>query len=79
MDERNVKSVYGATGTHGGKLMRLNFEESIITTIIILINILVFGIPTGNHPIKTIGGFTALWIICYYMICMDWIKDVEPQ
>jgi len=59
--------------------MKLKFEESIITTIIILINILVFGIPDGNHPIKSIIGFTALWIICYYMMCIDWIKDVGLQ
>ena len=58
--------------------MILNFEESVITTIIILTNILVFGIPGGNHPIKLIVGFTALWIVCYYMLSSNWIKDIEP-
>ena len=51
--------------------MRLKFEESIMTTIIILTSILLFGIPDGNHPIKTACGFTALWLVCYYIMTFD--------
>jgi len=58
--------------------MKLKFEESIITTIIILINILVFGIPAGNHPIKSIMGFTALWIICYCIMSYDG-RVISPE
>ena len=58
--------------------MRLKFEESVITTIIILTNILVFGIPSGNHPIKSICGFTALWIICYLIITFE-IKEGDTN
>ena len=51
--------------------MKLKFEESIITTIIILLNILVFGIPEGNHPIKSILGFMGLWIVCYLSLLFN--------
>ena len=50
--------------------MKLKFEESIMTTIIILINVLVFGVPNSN-PVKSFIGLLVLWVIGYVILSYD--------
>ena len=54
--------------------MKLKFEESIMTTIIILINVLVFGVPNSN-PVKSFIGLLVLWVIGYVILSYDITTD----
>ena len=58
--------------------MKLKFEESIISTILILINVLVFGIPNPN-PVKSILGLWVLWVMSYVILTYNITTDTNTR
>lgn len=54
--------------------MKLKFEETIMTTIILLISVLLFGIPQV-HPIKSFIGLLVLWVMGYVILSYDITTD----
>lgn len=50
--------------------MKLKFEETIMTTIILLISVLLFGVPISN-PVKSILGLWVLWVMGYVILSYD--------
>lgn len=56
--------------------MKLKFEETIMTTIILLISVLLFGVPNSN-PVKSFIGFVVLWVMGYVILSYEKTNNIR--